>query len=60
MALLYLNMVQGGHPLQTSDALGAAAVQAGPEALTLGVLMNKAQGELISGMAGQICGIRPA
>ena len=43
MALLYLNMVQGGHPLQTSDALGAA-VQVGPEALTLGVLMNKAQG----------------
>ena len=36
--------VQGRHPLQTSDALGAAAVQVGPEALTLGVLMNKAQG----------------
>lgn len=36
--------VQGRHPLQTSDALGAAAVQVGPEAVTLGVLMNKAQG----------------
>ena len=36
--------VQGRHPLQTSDALGAAAVQVGPEAITLGVLMNKAQG----------------
>jgi len=36
--------VQGRHPLQASDALGAAAVQVGPEALTLGVLMNKAQG----------------
>lgn len=36
--------VQGRHQLQTSDALGAAAVQVGPEALTLGVLMNKAQG----------------
>jgi transposase len=36
--------VQGRHPLQTSDALGAAAVQVGPEALTLGVLMNKSQG----------------
>ena len=36
--------VQGRHPLQTSDAIGAAAVQVGPEALTLGVLMNKAQG----------------
>lgn len=36
--------VQGRHPLQTSDALGAAAVQVGPEAVTLGVLMNKALG----------------
>jgi transposase len=36
--------VQGRHPLQTSNALGAAAVQIGPEAVTLGVLMNKAQG----------------
>jgi transposase len=36
--------VQGRHPLQTSDALGAAAVQIGPEAVTLGVLMNKAHG----------------
>ncbi len=36
--------VQGRHPLQTSDAIGAAAVQVGPEALTLGVLMNKGQG----------------
>jgi transposase len=35
---------QGRHPLQTSDAIGAAAVQVGPEALTLGVLMNKGQG----------------
>jgi transposase len=36
--------VQGRHPLQTSDAIGAAAVQVGPEAITMGVLMNKAQG----------------
>jgi transposase len=36
--------VQGRHRLQTSDALGAAAVQVGPEAVTLGVLMNKALG----------------
>src|SRR5205807_3605848 len=36
--------VQGRHPLQTSDAIGAAAVQAGPEAIAMGVLMNKAQG----------------
>lgn len=33
--------VQGRHPLQTSDALGAAAVQIGPEALALAVHMNK-------------------
>jgi len=36
--------VQGRHPLQISNAIGAAAVQVGPEAITLGVLMNKAQG----------------
>jgi transposase len=36
--------VQGRHPLQSSDAIGAAAVQVGPEAVTLGVLMNKLQG----------------
>ena len=36
--------VQGRHPLQTSDALGAAAVQVGPEAVTLAVLMNKSLG----------------
>jgi len=36
--------VQGRHPLQTSAALGAAAVQLGPEALALGVQMNKGLG----------------
>jgi len=36
--------VQGRHELQTSDALGAAAVQLGPEALTLAALMNKQMG----------------
>lgn len=36
--------VQSRHPMQTSDALGAAAVQVGPEAVTLGVLMNKSLG----------------
>lgn len=36
--------VQGRHRLQTSDALGAAAVQVGPEAVALGVLMNKSMG----------------
>lgn len=33
--------VQGRHPLQTSDALGAAAVHLGPQAVALTVLLNK-------------------
>jgi transposase len=33
--------VQGRHPLQTSDALGAAAVQLGPQAIALAVSLNK-------------------
>lgn len=33
--------VQGRHPLQTSDAIGAAAVQLGPQAVALAVLLNK-------------------
>jgi transposase len=36
--------VQGRDPRQTSDALGAAAVQLGPEALALAVQMNKGLG----------------
>lgn len=36
--------VQGRHPLQTSDALGAAANQIGPDAQALGVLLNKEAG----------------
>ena len=36
--------VQGRNPQPTSDALGAAAMQVGPDAITLGVMMNKAQG----------------
>jgi transposase len=35
---------QGRHPLQTSDALGAAKVQVGPEALVLGAQLNKQMG----------------
>ena len=35
---------QGRHPLQTSDALGAAKVQIGPEALVLGAHLNKQMG----------------
>ena len=33
--------VQGRHPLQTSDALGAAAAHVGPQALAFVVLLNK-------------------
>jgi transposase len=33
--------VQGRHPLQTSEALGAAAVQLGPQAVALAVVLNK-------------------
>jgi transposase len=36
--------VQGRHPLQTSDALGAAAAQIGPEAQAAVVLLNKTFG----------------
>jgi transposase len=35
---------QGRHPLQTSNALGAAKVQLGPEALALGAHLNKRVG----------------
>ena len=35
---------QGRHRLQTSDALGAAKVQVGPEALVLGAHLNKQMG----------------
>jgi transposase len=36
--------VQGRHPLQTSDALGAASVHLGPQALTLVVMLHKHYG----------------
>jgi transposase len=36
--------VQGRHPLQTSDALGAAASQLGPDAQALAVHLNKQAG----------------
>src|SRR5213594_279612 len=36
--------VQGRHPLQTSDALGAAQVQVGPKALTLAAHLIKQMG----------------
>jgi transposase len=33
--------VQGRHPLQTTDALGAASTHLGPHAVALIVLLNK-------------------
>jgi transposase len=36
--------VQGRHPLQTSDAVGAAASQVGPDAQAAAVLLNKQAG----------------
>jgi transposase len=36
--------VQGRHPLQTSDAIGAASAQLGPVAVTLAVVLNKQLG----------------
>ena len=36
--------VQGRHPRQTSDALGAAAAQLGPDAIALATLLNKQMG----------------
>ncbi len=36
--------VQGRHPLQTSNGLGAAAVQLGPQAVAFMVVLNKQLG----------------
>ncbi len=47
--------VQGRHPEQTSDALGAAAVQIGPRALALAAVMTKQMG-LSLGNAEQMLG----
>jgi len=49
--------VQGRHPLQTSDALGAAAVQLGPQAVALAVILNKQLG-LSFGKIAQLLGDR--
>jgi transposase len=44
--------IQGRHPLQTSDALGAAAAQLGPHAVALAVLLNKRDGLSYGKVAG--------
>ena len=52
--------VQGRHPEQTSDALGAAGVQIGPRAVALAAQINKELGLPISKVARlleQLCGL---
>lgn len=52
---------QGRHPLQTSDALGAAASQVGPHAVALAAQLNKELGLPIAKVAlvlAQLCGLR--
>ncbi|MCA1678264.1 MAG: transposase [Actinobacteria bacterium] len=51
---------QGRHPLQTSDALGAAGAQVGPHALALAAQLNKELGLPVSKVSlvlAQLCGI---
>jgi transposase len=53
--------VQGRHPLQTSDALGAAAGQLGPQAVAFAVLLNKRFGlpfGKIMALLRDRCGLR--
>lgn len=52
--------VQGRHPLQTSDALGAAASQVGPDAQAAVVNLNKEMGlsrGKVAGVMGALFGI---
>jgi len=52
--------VQGRHPLQTSDALGAAASQLGPDAQAAVVSLNKQAGlshGKVADALGALCGI---
>src|SRR3989442_2303346 len=43
--------VQGRHPLQTSDALGAAGVQVGPQALSMAAHLTQQKGIFPEGVA---------
>lgn len=55
--------VQGRHPLQTSDAVGAAAVQIGPEAIATAAVLNKQLGLSFGKVAtffAERCGLRLA
>jgi transposase len=53
--------VRGRHPLQTSDALGAAAAQVGPHAVALAAQLNKELGLPVSKVArvlAELCGLK--
>ena len=53
--------MQGRHPRQTSDALGAAASQLGPDAVELATILNKEVGVSVGKTAAvlrQTCGLR--
>ena len=53
--------VAGRHPLQTSDAVGAAAAQVGPNALALAAELNKELGVpagKVARILAQMCGIQ--
>jgi transposase len=52
--------VQGRHPLQTSDALGAAGAQVGPHAVALAAQLNKELGLPVSKavrVLAEVCGL---
>lgn len=52
---------QGRHPLQTSDALGAAAAQVGPHAVALAAQLNKELGLPMGKVARvllEVCGVQ--
>jgi transposase len=49
--------VQGRHPLQTSDALGAAAAQVGPHAVALAAQLNKELGLPVAKVARVLSGL---
>jgi hypothetical protein len=44
--------VQGRHPLETSDAVGAAAAQVGPRALSTAAVLHKQHGLPLGKAAG--------
>jgi transposase len=53
--------VRGRHPLQTSDALGAAGAQVGPHAVGLAAQLNKELGLPVAKVArvlGELCGVQ--